>query len=161
MSSSPLMSQPFHEWLSLVLRQDDFILIPVDLALVVQVLDSSERLSHVSLPDKSSRIKEAELWHIKAWRRAEERIAKAREEHAQDQIAIENLKYNWHAISIALSEIVFEGIKAPDECEDMAVEVISKNPNATELLGVKLRLPFYKKPFDVLPFRNRRKDIGV
>jgi hypothetical protein len=149
---SKLFHQPFHEWLNLVLRNDDYINIPIDLGMLVHEFDKEDRLSHVEFPSTDNKLKQSRLWHVKAWRRDVAYTEEARRRSLEDKIAFENMKINRALIAARLKEVT--GLQDSDTLVEMAVEILRNNPDNLDALGVSLRKPYYQGVYDILPFRE-------
>lgn len=147
-----LFSQPFHEWLNLVLRSDDWIKIPIDLGLVVQTFDPCEYMVHIEFPSASNPITYAQLWSKRAWQLDELSKIRAKERAAAERIAIDNLKINRDRIIRRLKELTQQDDY--DTLLDMAIDILKANPENLSGLGVELVKPYYKGVYQVLKTRN-------
>lgn len=156
---TPITLPSIEVFLKLAIREDQSIDLPDhETGLAIIDADPNERLCHVEFPTASNLIRKPQLWPIKEWRLAEERIRVFREKNEHDKMLIENLKKNIKIVAQAVSDIIYEGIRAPDECEDLAKQILNTKPKSVKaILKVDLVVPYYLKVFEVLPDRTERK----
>ena len=138
----------FRQLIDLLLRDDDWIPFPTDLAFLFEELDKNQFLVHVEHPSNSSRIKETRLWSIKAWRNDCLYQEKAQAKSRQDRIEFDNMKVNLSRIA---EKLHFQ-LRIPiTDCEELAVNILHNNPEGCPLLKIEYTQPYYRGVYVVLP----------
>lgn len=140
-------------FLTLVLRSDDFIDLPIEEAILINEIDKEETLCHIEFPDDSNRLDVPRVWQLKAWRESIERHEKAKRVAAQNRIEYDNYKWNINHIAEVLSKNL--GMPAT-ELIPMAQAILRKNKHCSKLpvLGIELREPYYRGEYVILPCRS-------
>ena len=134
-----MFHQPFHEWLELVLRSDDYIkLSSYSLALLVKEHDKDENLCHVEI-GKDGYF----LWNIKAWKSSNERYILFKKKNEQDTLEWSNLKDNLTYIAKWYQKITNQPYEV---CWQLALDMFSncQIEQIETVIGSKLKQPYYK-----------------
>lgn len=142
---------PLRETLELILRQDEWVEIPLEIGLYLQELDKENSLVYVELPNDENSLRFTKLWSIKAWRLSVEKHKLAKIEAVQRKLEWDNLQENLKRIANRLSEIT---LMLPSQCMDMAQETLKKNPESLSALGITIIHPYYRGQYSILPFRE-------
>ena len=143
MSNEKLFHQPFHEWLDMALRSDDYISIPYDLALCIQEFDKSNQLSYVEITKKGSY-----LWRIKAWRSSELARNALIVKNKQERIEWDNLKENLNRIAKCLVALTNQDFLT---CYTLAQDLLKKPSVVRNKFGVELVEPYFMGNYTFMP----------
>ena len=138
----------FTRLLTLSLRYDDFIELPIDEAVLIDSIDTSKLFCHVEFPDQHNSITKPRLWEIKAWRASVIKHERAKKEADARRIEFDNYKTNVNVIAEKLMMMT----KLPlEDCLNLAQKMLLKGPDSLEAIGIKLVKPYYVGNYVVLP----------
>jgi hypothetical protein len=131
-----------------------------DLATLIALIDKQEEWVHVEFPTVTSPTTYPILWRIKAWKQSQLLLDRKRRNREQENLEIDNYKYNLNALCTKLSSML--GME-PATCIPLARSALLNKHipddriavNLETKFGVKIREPFYRKMFESLPVSHR------
>lgn len=138
--------------LDLFLRQDEWIELPLEEAILIDNIDKEKQLCYVEFPSKTNTLSAPRLWRLSAWLSSQEKHKQAVLKAAQDRVEFDNYKANLYLIAEKLSSITL--IPSVELVEQAKVILRSIKPNEN-WMDVKLIHPFYRGEYIILPFRER------
>ena len=151
-NSSKLITFRFNRFIALTIGNNDYIELPFEEAMLISEIDKEESLVHVEQVTKENGLSKPQVWNVTNWRKSLIRREKARKLAEENRIEFENYKENINRIIERLDE---ELLYLPlSTLEQMAVDILRKNPDTDKILGVELKKPYYKGVYVILPCRK-------
>lgn len=138
----------FHRFVELVLRDSEYIELPLEEALELFEQDKTEAFYHIEIPSSTNRIPAARLWNLRAWASSYEKREEAKLRAEQSRVEFDNLKRNIVAVAIKLSSHIGND---PQQLVNLAQSLIRKSPGLCKTMGVELREPYYKGLYEYIP----------